>query len=403
MFNTKRWSYRHTVVALCTMGFLSTMVARVVISPVVPDLTDEFSVSTGAIGMALSGMWAAYALTQFPSGVLADRHGERIVILTAIGATGGASLLLALSPSYALFFAFAVALGGAAGLVYSAATSLVTKQSENTGRAIGIYIAGGPIAGLLAPPAAAAVAVQYNWRLAVAIGAVAAVPVFVLFWRGVEPTPPAQSDVSLREQVDIETLVELLTRRSIAFTVLLAVLGAFTWQAVASFLPAFLETFHGYSRTTASLLFSAYFVVHGATQPVTGVLSDRFSRDAAALLTMVVGAVGFSLLIVASSLAAIIPAIALIGLAMSWGAPLQSKFMDELSEAEQGTGFGLVRTVYMGLGSLGSVVTGFVVDFAGWVEAFGLLAVLMAASALMLAASMFAQRPSDGGDTRPLT
>ncbi|MCU4752863.1 MFS transporter [Halobacteria archaeon AArc-curdl1] len=391
MFNPKRLYYSHTVLALCTLGFLSTMVARVVISPVVPALTDDFAVSTGAIGLALSGMWAAYAFTQFPSGVLADRKGERIVVLTAIGATGVTSLLLALSPAYVLFFVFAVALGAATGFVYTAAASLVTKQSPDTGRAIGIYIAGGPIAGLIAPPIAAAVAVEYGWSAAVAIGAVAAVPVFVLFWRGIEPTPPARSDTSLRDQLDLETFTELLSRPPIVFTVLLAVLGAFTWQAVASFLPAFLEMFHGFSRTGAGLLFSAYFVIHGATQPVTGALSDRYSRDATALLTMVVGTIGFSLLLVGTALFTIILAISLIGLAMSWGAPLQSKFMDNFSTAEQGTGFGLVRTIYMGLGSFGSAVTGILVDFGGWMQAFGLLAVLMAIGAILLTVSLLDQ------------
>lgn len=396
MLDSRRLTDAHTVVVLCTIGFLSTMVARVVISPVVPDLTGEFDVTTGAIGLALSGMWAAYATTQFPSGLFADRHGERIVILWAIAATGVASVLVALAPSYPTFFTFVVLLGGAAGLVYSAAASLVAKQADETGRAVGFYIAGGPIAGLVAPPVAALVAVRYDWRAAIAIGAVTAVPAFALFWIGVGPTPPARGDVPLSEDLELAILVDLLTRPTIVFTGLLAVLGAFTWQAVASFLPAFLETFHGYSRGTASVLFSAYFLIHGATQPMTGFLSDRYSRNAATLLTMVVGTVGFTLLLASGSLVVVVPAIACIGLAMSWGAPLQSKFMDGLAEAEQGTGFGLVRTVYMGLGSLGSVVTGVVVDMAGWVEAFGLLAGLMATSSVLLVAAI------GGANLRPV-
>lgn len=376
------------------LAFLSTMVARVVISPMVPDLTAEFDVSTGAIGLALSGMWAAYAITQFPSGVLADQYGERIVVLVAIGGTGAASLLLALSPSYPLFALFAVALGGAAGLVYSAATSLVTKVTDDTGRAIGVYIAGGPIAGLVAPPVAVAVAVRYGWQAALALGAVAAVPVFVLFARGVETAESPGSEQGVLERVDVGLVVGLLTRPAIAYTTVLSVLGAFTWQATASFLPAFLEEFHGFSRANASLLFSAYFVVHGLTQPLTGMLSDRFSRDGAALLTMAVGVVGYGLFVVASSTVLIVAAVVLVGLAMSWGAPLQSQFMDNLSAAERGTGFGLVRTVYMSLGSLGSVVTGIVVDAGGWVPAFGLLAALMLVGSLLLVAGQLSTRRS---------
>lgn len=372
------------VLGLCTLAFLATMVARVVISPVVPDLTGTFRVSTGAIGFALTGMWAAYALAQFPSGLLADRFGERIVISVAIGLTGLSSALLALAPTYLAFLGVAVALGGSAGLVYSAAAAFVTKESTSTGRAIGIYIAGGPIAGLLAPPLAAVVAVRYDWRVAIAIGTAVALPVLVGFVLVAPSRPPSSPDIPIRERIDLATLVRLIRRPAIAFTIVLAILGAFTWQSVASFLPAFLESSHGLSRTSAGILFSAYFVVHGATQPVTGTLSDRYSRNRATLLTTSAGVMGFVLLVLASSLAVIVVAIALIGLAMSWGAPLQSKFMDNLSEDELGTGFGLVRTVYMTLGSLGSVVTGVLVDLYGWSPAFGLLAGLMAVSALLL-------------------
>lgn len=373
-----------TVLALCTLALFSTMVARVVISPIVPDLTAEFRVSTGAIGLALSGMWAAYALTQFPSGVFADRYGERIVILVAIVATGLASGLLALSPSFPLFFVFAVALGGSAGLVYTAAASLVTKVSDRTGRAIGIYIAGGPLAGLLAPPAAALVGTQFGWQGAILLGVVVAAPSVLLVWYGIGPTPPARPAVTHSEQVYVGELIELLTRPAIAYTTVLAILGAFTWQATASFLPAFLEEFHGYSRSNASLLFSLYFVVHGATQPLTGILSDRLSRDGAALVTMGSGIVGYSLLVVSSSPIVIVSGVVLAGLAMSWGAPLQSKFMGHLSKEEQGTGFGLVRTVYMSVGSVGSVVIGMLVDSVGWQFAFGALVGILLLSAILL-------------------
>ncbi|SEH65565.1 hypothetical protein SAMN05192561_12211 [Halopenitus malekzadehii] len=52
--------------------------------------------------------------------------------------------------------------------------------------------------------------------------------------------------------------------------------------------------------------------------------------------------------------------------------------MDDISDAERGPGFGLVRTVYTTLGATGSVVTGVTADVLGWTASFGLLAVIMA-------------------------
>ena len=374
--------YRYVVLALSTLAFAATMVARLSISPVVPAITVDFAVSKGAVGLALSGMWAAYAVSQFPSGVLADRFGERRVVLTAVAVTALASVLLSLSPNYAVFALTVVLLGAGAGLHYSVATSLLARHFEQVGRAIGVHVAGGPLAGLVAPVAAAAVGARYGWRAAMLLGGAVAAPTFLLFWWRVRPTPPSRPDVAMRSRFEFGSLRELLARPEIRYTTLMAVGGAFCWQATASFLPTFLIEHHGHSAARASVLFSAYFVVHGATQPVLGSISDRLGRDATAAVAFGSGVVGYGTLVVASG-AAVVAAVPLVGVAMSWGAPVQSRFIDHLGEAERAAGFGLVRTVYMLLGSTGSVVVGALADFASWTAAFGLLVALLGAEFLL--------------------
>ena len=376
------WRYRHTALALCTLAFTATMVARLAISPLVPRITTRFGVTNATVGLALSGMWLAYALAQFPSGVLGDRYGERVVILTAVGATAVASLLIAISPSIGVFMVFTVVLGAGAGLHYSVATTFLAKQFDDIGRAIGVHVAGGPIAGLAAPPLAALVGSRYGWRVGILLGTAVAVPVFALFASQVRSTEPVRPDQALRERFALSPLAELLSRPSILYTTGLATLGAFTWQATASFLPTFLEVGGGLSTALSALLFSLYFLVHGGTQPVTGSLSDRFGRDATAMGTMSAGIVGYGLLVATArfdlGLGPTVVAIGFVGVAMSWGAPVQSRFMDLLSDDERGAGFGLVRTAYMVVGASGSVVVGTVSDAAGWAPAFGLLAGVMA-------------------------
>ena len=374
------WAYRHTALVLCTLAFGVTMVARLSISPVVPQITADFQVTNATVGLALSGMWAAYALCQFPSGVLGDRFGERRVILAAVGLTGVSTLLLAVVPSFPLFALAVVLLGAAAGLHYTVATTYLASLFDNIGRAIGFHVAGGPIAGLLTPVAVAAVAAQYGWRAAMLLGTVLAIPIYLLFRSLIRPTPPNRPDQPMAERFELGAIRELLVRPPIIYTTLLAMLGAFTWQATASFLPVMLQAHHGLSTATASLLFSIYFLSHGLTQPVTGWLSDRFSRDGATMLTTATGVVAYGLLVVDGRLWALVVGSLGAGLAMSWGSPLQSRFLDRLSAAEQGAGFGLVRTVYMILGASGSLVVGAVSDLAGWPVAFGLLSTIMALS-----------------------
>lgn len=383
--------YRHTVLTLCTLAFFATMVARLTISPVLPDITGWYGVSDSAAGLALTGMWASYALTQFPSGLLGDRFGERRVILLALGLTATAAVLLAFAGSFALFVLFAVALGAGAGLHYSVATTLLSKQFDQLGRAIGVHIAGGPLAGLVTPVVAVALATRFGWRVAVLSGALVALSLFALFAHYVRPTAPTHPGRPVRAGLDLDAIGPVLSRPEIRYSAFLAACGAFSWQATASFLPTFLIEYRGLTQASAGVLFSLYFVVHGATQPVMGWLSDRLTRDAAAALTMGLGVVGFGWLVAGSSLLAAVGAVLCLGPAMSWGAPVQSRVMDNLTLAERGSGFGLVRTMYMSVGALGSVAVGVVADTGGWALAFvGLALLLLVALASLGANRLFA-------------
>ena len=371
------WSRQGAVLGACTLAFFATMAGRLVVSPVVPLITDAFSVPNGAIGLALTGMWLGYALAQFPSGLLADRYGERRIILLAVGGTGAASVLLALTPSYPVFLLGATLLGTVAGLHYSVATSLLSRTTDKIGTAIGIHTAGAPVAGVLIPVVAGALGEWMGWRWAVGLGAATALPTALLVLYVVRPRPPVRPRQSVWSRFRIGPVLELLARPPIARTVLLSAAGMFVWQATASFLPAFLVAHHGIAKATAGLLFSGYFLVQGATQPGLGALSDRVGRDAAASLAIGVGVVGYGLLVVGQGMGLVIAGVACAGLSMGWGAALMPKFMDHLDDEERSAGFGLVRTVYMVLGAGGSAATGLMADFLGWGAAFAGLVVLL--------------------------
>ena len=395
----KLWSYQGAVLGACTLAFFATMAARLAISPVVPAIGDAFSVSNSAIGLALTGMWLAYAASQFPSGLLADRYGERRIILVAVGGTAVASGLLAVAPSYPVFLVGTVVLGGVAGLHYSVATSLLTRTLPNTGSAIGIHTAGAPLAGLLIPLAAGAVGAWLGWRWALALGVLVALPTALLFAAVVRPIPPLRPDESVWGRLRVRPLFELLTRPPIARTMGLCVAGAFVWQATASFLPAFLIEYHGYTASVASALFSAYFVVQGLAQPGLGTLSDRMDRYPAAAIAVAIGVVGYVALVVGPGLWTVSAAVICTGVAMSWGAALLPTFMDHLGEDERSVGFGLIRSSYMILGAAGSVVTGAAADLLGWGPAFIGLAVLLGG---MLGVLLYTIQRSGAGSQEPV-
>lgn len=381
------WRYRDTVLVLAVVGNFSHFGSRVVISPVVPQIIATFSVSKSAVGLALTGIWGAYALLQFPSGVLGDRYGERPVILAALGLTGLGSVLLALSPSFVVFGALTLLLGAGTGLYFSVATSMLAKLYRNTGQALSLHSAGGSFAGLIMPIAGAYVGVRYGWRAAILLGPIIAVPAFVLFaWR-VRPTDPTRPDEPMRSRFELRRIFALLSRPSVAYTTGIAFITTFSFQSFAAFFPTFLIEYHSFTTQQAGVAFGVIFLMSASIQPIMGKLSDRFTRDSVIAIDLLVTAVGFIVLLASSTFVVAAAAVGVLGVGMSWFGVLQARFMDIFSDAERGTGFGLVRTVFMLLGASGSVVTGTLADVLGWTAAYGLVVGLLVVAVAVLVAN----------------
>lgn len=378
------WEYRRTVLALCVLALFVTVFGRLALSPVVPDIAQEYGTTNALIGGILTAMWLAYALTQFPSGMLADRYGDRLLIALSTGGTGLSALVLAVAPTLWLFAVGAVFLGGVAGFHYSVGTTLLTNIYDDTGTAIGIHNAGAPLAGLAAPVVVSWVAVRYGWRPAVALTVVIGVPSAFMIMHWIRSSTPRKPDRPVRTQFEWEPMTHLLGRPAIAFTGIIAVLYEAAWQGIASFLPTFLIQYHAYSTTFAGMLFAGYFVVQGALQIGVGVAADRLGRDITIAVCALAGIVAVALLVQQDNLPAVILGVSLLGLGMGHSPAVFARFMDRLTDGERSFGFGLFRTSYMVLAAPGSIILGVLADSFDWGVSIGAVAVSLSVVCALL-------------------
>ena len=389
---TGQWRSEYTLLSACVGSYFAVRFAQVSVGAVVPLIIGTFDISRGVLGAVLTGMWVAYALLQLPSGAIADRIGERLVILTALVVTAGATLGLAVAPAFLLFGAGVVALGAGAGVYYNPATVLLSRSFDEIGRAIGIHRVGGQAAGVVAPVAAAAVAARYGWRPAIALGSLLAVAAAGSFVLTTTRMPPVSPDASLHKAFDTGVLLGLLDRSHTRITTSLMTIIEFVGLATMAFLPALLVEYYGLSLGQANLLFAVFFAVSALCQPLSGWLSDQIGRDATATILATVGAVGYGALAVGgisptgATIILALPAVVLAGATMSTTPVLQSRMLDGLDASNRGAGFGLFRTLYLLVGATGTTVVGALADVAGWGPAFGLLAGLLAIMVLILVA-----------------
>lgn len=378
---------RRRVLAVVTAGNFAQLGVRFVIGPIVPLVLVEFEATRSGVGTALTAMWAVYALAQFPSGVFADRFGERRLLLTGLAGTVVGAAAVAVAPSLVLFGAALVVLGGGTGLFFSPGSSLLSRVYEEHGGALSALTAGGALAGVVFPAGAGLVGVRYGWRVAVAAAALVSLPVVLATLVVIPKTPPAAPDRGLAELLNVGRMVALLKRPSLAYTTGVAVLTGFTFQAVSSFLPTFMVQYRGVGTGTAGLLFAVVFGISAVAQPTAGRLSDAVSRDFAIATSAALTASAFVVLLAVEGRVGLYAGTALLGAGISWPGTVQARVMDQLSASERGFGFGLVRTVYMLLAASGSVVVGALADAGGWVPAYGIVVLLLVGGLCALGAN----------------
>ena len=378
-----RWRYRHTVLALCVLAYFSIRFIEFALALVFPDIAEALGASVFTIGVAVTASTITYAIPQLPSGALGDRFGERTVIIAALGLTALGSLVLAAAPVGGAVVLGMALIGLVSGAYYNPATDLLTDLFDETGRAIGIHRIGAQVVGFTAP-IVAFVGVTYGWRVVPLLSVLVAVPVLVGFGLIVRSRSPTQPELPIRERIQPSVLADLLSRPRIAFTTAIASFGQFVDTATFSFLPYILREYHGLSLPVAGGLMTLYFVVLTVAQPIAGWLSDYLGRDSVASVSLLVGVVGYLVLLAHGAFVAVVAAVVLVGLGMGWSPPVQSRVIDQLAETERAIGFGLVRTVYIACASLCGVVIGGAVTIAGWTSAIAILALVMAIPALAL-------------------
>jgi predicted MFS family arabinose efflux permease len=375
---------RQSTLYVLAGGNFAQFGTRVLIGALVPFILLDFDTTKASIGLALSGMWAVYALLQFPSGVLADQYGERQLLLVGLAGSAVGVVLVALSPSLVVFALFLLVLGAGTGLFYPPASVLVTRLYDEHGSPISILAAFGTLAGLVYPSVGGVAAEYVGWRPVLALTALFTVGVLVTTASLVPRVRPTNEGSRLRDSIDVGQYRELLTRPSLLYTTVLAVSFIFTFQGLSSFYPTFLVEYHDVDPGIAGAMLGGLLGVSSIAQPIAGRLSDRFSRDGALAVSAVLVVTSLTVLLGVRSVTGAVVGSFVLGTGLSFPGPLQARFMDLLDDSERGYGFGLVRTVYMFCGASGSVVVGTLADVSGWAPAYGVVAACLGGCLVLL-------------------
>ncbi|MDR7483915.1 MAG: MFS transporter [Armatimonadota bacterium] len=253
--------------ALTTLQQIGLTMVRFGLPVLVPFVRDDLRLSLVQAGILLVALDVGGLAAFIPTGIVADRWGERRVLVAGGVLMGAAAALAALAPTYGLLLAGLTLAGLGFPSGHTAGSKMVLRQfpARSRGLAIGICQAGlpgGAIAALLIP----ALASLGGWRLSLAaVGAAcAAFGLSCLALPRGEGLPGGAGTAAIR------ALAFDRDFWPISLMVSTLVIGQFTLQGyLPLFLPLFLVDEHGWAPSAAGRLL--VFVHAGGSGACSGV------------------------------------------------------------------------------------------------------------------------------------
>lgn len=368
------------------LGWVFILGGRFLVPSVLPQVKVTFSVGDFGAGVAVTVIWATYALMQSPAGLLVDRLGERRLLAGSLVLTGGSVLVLGLSPVFLAFLGGCAAFGFATGLYGPArGTALSRTFPNNDGAAIGATLAAGSVGSAVLPFLAGALVGTVGWRLVVGGLLPPLLLAGVLAWRSV----PEREGSRERQRPPPDELVRDVYRavrvRGVTLAVAAVTLMLFAFQGVSAFFVTYLVDVKGFDQTTAAAMFALLFVGGAISQFGGGSLADRFGERWVLTGT---AALGVPLLAAVPYIDGILPVAVLsflVGSRLAIAPVSNAYVIAVLPDAVTGTAWGVLRTAFFLLGALGSTLVGAMAERGLFDESFLLLAALTGVAAVLYA------------------
>jgi MFS family permease len=342
--------------AAVAVGWFFALGTRFVVPSVLPTVRADLGFGNATAGLLLTGLWGSYALTQFPSGLLTDRTGERWVLVASAVLGGVAVVALGTTAGLAAFAAGVVLYGLGTGLYATPRVMVVSRlYPDRSDTALGVVFASGNVGNTVLPAAAGVAATAAGWRL----GFLALAPAFGLVAVALALVVPDDGATG-RTPGSVSDGVAELRRRPVLVATAALVLFAFGYQGLVGFLPTYLVE-KGASPETASLAFGGFFAVGLVAQLVAGGVAASRGRRTLLVGTVALAVVGVAGLTALPASLAVVAA-PLLGVQLGVWPVLNAYAFDALSDGARGGGFGFLRTVYLFLGALGPVAVGTLFD-----------------------------------------
>jgi len=337
-----------------------------------PDIMDEFGLSYGQLGLMRSASTLAAGFPQMFVGFLRRWFPGRVLVGAGNLVNSVMNMGISFSSGFYQFLVLSVLGGVGSSTQHPVGASIITTATEPSkrGRMLGLNQSVPSLAFSLTPLLAAILVTRVGWRTTLGVLSVPSLfasLALILLVKGGEAT-----EARTRDAFSWSGLREALRHRNVMAISLLRSVMAFR-MGVRTFLPLYFINVLGLAAETSSLLYSV-MLFGGVLGPFFwGYLSDRMNRKPLIIGIMAGSSVLYFLIQFVGNVWLLAAVLFMIGFLVQT-VVVQNVLSDSVPSSQLDQIFGFYFTLGFTVGSVSSVVFGYIVELFGFGWGFSYIA-----------------------------
>ena len=366
-----------------------------------PMIKADLGLSAVQVGGLMTAKQGASGLLTLPSGFAADAFNKhKATILGSALVMGGLAYVVAsVAPTYFWVLVFLTMLGAASALWHPSSVSTLSLQfSDRRGTAIALHGVGASIGDSVGPLCIGAMLLVVGWKDLAQWHLIPALILAFLMWRTVRQHYSAGSG-GLTRRSYFSGIKGIFARPTVFMVMIASSFVGMARLSVTTFLPLYLVEEMNYDSFWLGFHWALLYAMGIFSQPLMGILSDKFSRKTVLLPSFATMGILYLLLPMPGGGFLLALIIAAMGMFFyGTGNIATAAVLDVASEQVQGTTQSFMTLFQQVVTLPAPIVAGFVVSHYGYATVFYYSSALLFSAAAVWAFIRIPKRAAGTGE-----